>query len=632
MLANRLSWLPPRPDWNDALGALAAMADAEAWPHLVALANARLDSLQTLKLDRRLVERFGERRPPGLATKPVRLAVLASSTVDHLLPSLRVGALRRGLKLDLWRCEYGQYAHELLEPNSALHGWAPDTILLCLDAPHLLAGFRPAMAASEVEAKLEALLGEIVNFWRIARERLSASVIQQTLLPVFPRLFGNNEHRLPGSPHRLVDRFNQRLRELADAEGVDLLAIDDEVRSDGLAAWYDPVLWLRAKQEVHPTAAPLYGDLLGRLLAAKQGRSAKCLVLDLDNTLWGGVIGDDGLEGIVLGQGSAVGEAYLGFQHYARDLAARGVILAICSKNDEKNALEPFDKHPEMVLRRADIACFAATWQDKATAIRQIAEQLNIGLDSLVFVDDNPFERTLVRRALPMVAVPELPEDPALYAGTLAAGGYFEGLHLTAEDLARTSQYKANAERERLKSSATDLEGYLRSLGMELRWGRFDKMSQQRVTQLINKTNQFNLTTRRYTDEEVAAVAENPRMLSMHLRLIDQFGDNGIIAIIIGRLEDDHETLLIDTWLMSCRVLGRQVEETTLSLIVEEARRMGAKRILGEYRPTAKNDMVREHYPRLGFSALPAEGETTRWARPTVAPAPAPSFIKIIAE
>jgi FkbH-like protein len=327
-------------------------------------------------------------------------------------------------------------------------------------------------------------------------------------------------------------------------------------------------------------------------------------VLDLDNTLWGGVIGDDGLNGIVLGQGSALGEGFVAVQDYAKDLARRGIILAVCSKNDEQNALEPFDKHPEMVLKRSDIASFRANWDDKVANIRAIAEDLNIGLDALVFLDDNPFERNLVRARLPMVAVPEVPDDdPALVPRVLADAGYFESLRLTDEDRQRTLQYQENRERAELRASATDLDGYLRSLEMRLPWGQFDKLSQQRVVQLINKTNQFNLTTRRYTDADVEAVIAHPSQFGLHMRLLDRFGDNGIIAIVIGKLGED-ASLVIDTWLMSCRVLGRQVEAVTLNLIAAQAKALGAKRLVGEYIPTAKNGMVRDHYQKLGFTTV----------------------------
>ena len=326
-------------------------------------------------------------------------------------------------------------------------------------------------------------------------------------------------------------------------------------------------------------------------------------MLDLDNTLWGGVIGDDGLDGIVLGQGSALGEAFVAFQDYARELGRRGIILAVCSKNDPANALEPFEKHPEMLLKRNDLASFVANWTDKAHNIRTIAEELNIGLDSLVFVDDNPFERNLVREQLPMVAVPEVGDDPATYPQTLADAGYFEGLAVTDDDRARGAQYQSNRQREELKSSATDLPAFLRGLQMQLVVRPFDQVGLQRTVQLINKTNQFNLTTRRYSEEDVLAVMRDNRSFGLQLRLIDRFGDNGIISIVIGKMQDEDD-LYLDTWLMSCRVLGRQVEPATLNLVADRAKRLGAKRLIGEYIPTKKNGMVKDHYTRLGFSVL----------------------------
>ncbi len=311
-----------------------------------------------------------------------------------------------------------------------------------------------------------------------------------------------------------------------------------------------------------------------------------------------------GLEGIVLGQGSASGEGFLSVQDYAREQGRRGVILAVCSKNDEANALEAFDKHPEMLLKRGDIACFMANWDDKATNIRRIAQQLNIGLDSLVFLDDNPFERNLVRQELPMVAVPEVPDDPALVAGILADAGYFEALAITDEDRERGGQYQGNLRREALKETATDIESYLRGLDMRLTWCPFDRIGLARTVQLINKTNQFNLTTRRYTEIDVQAVMDDADAVGLQLRLLDRFGDNGIIAIVIGRKLPDTADFLVDTWLMSCRVLGRQVEKSTLNILAAEAQRLGADRMLGEYIPTKKNGMVRKHYEKLGFSLI----------------------------
>ena len=412
--------------------------------------------------------------------------------------------------------------------------------------------------------------------------------------------------QIPGSRNRIVARLNEALRSTAKEEGIHLVAVDAQIQKDGLKQWFDTALWHRSKQEITPSAAPMYGELVARILAALVGRSFKCLVLDLDNTVWGGVVGDDGVEGLVLGQGSALGEAYIAFQEYARELARRGVILAVCSKNDEVNAKEPFERHPEMVLKKEHISSFVANWNDKVHNIRLIAEQINIGVDSLVFVDDNPFERALVRQELPMVAVPEVSDDPTNFPQILADAGYFESITVTAEDRERTAQYQGNLQREALRSSTTDLPSYLRALEMKLIWRRFDDIGLARTVQLINKTNQFNLTTRRMTEEQVSALMADDRSFGLQLRLTDRFGDNGIIAIVIGKIQDG-ENLYIDTWLMSCRVLGRQVEPTTLNLIANQARKLGATRLIGEYIPTRKNGMVKEHYTRLGFT-LESEG------------------------
>jgi len=604
-----LYWLPELEAWRPRLRALAAGdasgadSGAAAWAEAVALANARLDFVRTNALDQIVARRFGETAPPDLATKPVRLALLGSGTMAHLHAAIRVAGLRRGLWITIYENDYGQYWQELSDPGSALHAFRPNAVLFALDPYHLTAGLGAAAGEAEARERLLEWQERLRQCWGLAREAFRCPVLHQTPLPVHPALLGSNEHRLPGSPADFILRFNRELRALADREGADVVALDTRAARDGLRAWHDPALWHRAKQEVSPATAPLYGELAVRLLAARQGRSAKCLVMDLDNTLWGGVVGDDGLEGLVLGQGSALGEAFAAFQDYARELSRRGVILAVCSKNDEANAFEPFDKHPEMVLKRRDIASFVANWDDKPANIRAIAEELNIGLDALVFVDDNPFERALVRRELPMVAVPEVGDDPATFAQTLADAGYFEAVAVTAEDRARGAQYQENRQRERLKSSATDLDSYLRNLEMELIWRPFDRVGLQRTVQLINKTNQFNLTTRRYSEEEVLAVIDDPRAFGLQLRLTDRFGDNGIIAIVIGRMAVSDD-LVIDTWLMSCRVLGRQVEPTTLNLLAAAAKRLGARRLIGEYIPTAKNGMVKEHYPKLGFAPL----------------------------
>jgi FkbH-like protein len=624
-----LHWLPAFPDWRQRLRTLAA-DPATAWDNAVTLANTRLNFVLTNALDE-TIRRILPTGPETLATKRVRLAVLGSSTLTHLLPGIRTAGLRRGIWIDTYENDYGQYLQELSDAGSPLHDFGPTAILVALDAHHLTAGVTSGMDAGTAAAALTEMQDRIRNVWHVARDVFRCPIIQQAVLPVHLPVLGNNEHRLPGSRSRFVTRLNAAIREMAEQDGVDILAVDDRATRDGIGKWHDAALWHRSKQEVSPTAGPLYGDLVGRWLAAKQGRSFKGLVLDLDNTVWGGVIGDDGLEGIVLGQGTPLGEAYTAFQEYVRELSRRGVILAVCSKNDEANALEPFEKHPEMVLKRTDIASFVANWSNKADNIRVIAQELNIGLDALVFVDDNPFERNLVRQELPMVAVPEVSDDPVDYPVALADAGYFEGLSVTDEDRERTSQYQGNKARDALKAAVTDLPSYLRGLEMQLVCKTFDRIGLQRIVQLINKSNQFNLTTRRYTDEDIIAVMGDPDAFGLQLRLTDRFGDNGVIAIIIGRLLENRD-LCIDTWLMSCRVLGRQVEPTTLNLIVQEAVKRGARRVVGEYIPTRKNGMVKDHYARLGFTVVEtAETGGSRSVLDLAAFTPAETFIHVVA-
>jgi FkbH-like protein len=598
-MQNLLPWLPLKDDWKGQLRVINTLEDPQQkWNKLIELANSNLDFVATTMLDRALNKHFSESAPPPSDCKPIRLAILASSTIDHLLPSIRVGALRRGIWCTTYTGHYGQYLQELLDAGSPLTDFKPNAILLALDTRHLV----EADIRSDGEDQAQSSLRLLKTLWKAASERFHCPVLQQTLLPVHENLLGSNEHRLTSSPVDTTRRLNQLIRESASEAGVHLIALDTYSARQGRDAWHNSSLWHHAKQEVAPAIAPLYGDMVGRVLAAIRGRSYKCLVLDLDNTLWGGVIGDDGLSGIALGQNSAMGEAYVDFQRYVLRLSRRGVILAVCSKNDEANALQPFEEHSEMVLKRSDIACFTANWQDKASNLRAIAKSLNIGLDALVFVDDNPYERAQVRAELPMVAVPEVGEDPAFYASIVAAAGYFEAITLTEEDATRTAQYRENSERQKLMETTSDMDSYLNSLQMSLEGGPIELGNLKRATQLINKTNQFNLTTRRYTEEEVAGLVADPSVFTLQLRLIDRFGDSGIIGVVIGRIEGTRAVL--DTWLMSCRVLGRQVEEATLNIVAEQAISRGATELIGEYVPTAKNGMVKLMYEKLGFTRI----------------------------
>jgi FkbH-like protein len=609
-----LSWLPIAHDFRgDLRAALDQARPADGLESLATLAARRLGFVETVQLDRALA-RLNPKEAPGF--HPVRLAILASSTVDHLPPAIRVAGLRRRLLIEVHSGIYGQYRQDLLDAGSALHRFAPQAVLFSLSAREVMASICLAATAAEVDDAIGRFIAELRSLWRKARQ-IGAAVIQQTFIDVTEPLFGGYDRIVPGAPSAVVARLNDRLTEAAAKDGALLLDVARASQRDGIDAWFDVGRWLQGKLEIAPQAAPFYGDLTARILAALRGLSKKCLVLDLDNTLWGGVIGDDGLEGIVLGEGSAAGEAHLALQRYAKQLKERGVILAVCSKNDAKIAEAAFRDHPEMVLRREDFAAFQANWDDKAQNLKAIATRLNIGIDSLVFVDDNPIERARIRQSLPMVSVPELPDDAAHYVRCLADAGFFEAVAFTADDRSRAEQYAANAEREALLGSAESMDDFLRGLDMTAVYGPFTAVDHARIVQLINKTNQFNTTTRRYASEEVSQLMDDPDSLTLQYRLLDRLGDNGLISTMILRpTQRDPDTLEIENWVMSCRVFGRELEFEAMNVAVEAARKRGVRALVAEYIPTPKNDVISKLYPRLGFTEVdrpaPANG-ATRW-------------------
>ena len=608
---DQLHWLPTHNALGEAITAARALPDALARLTATArLAGYQRDFTATNRLDRLLTGCLKERpdSAPELGLTPLRVALLASHTVDHLVPGLRIGGLGRRLLLDVEVAPYGQYRQMLLDDQSPLKAFRPQVVVFMLDAADLPVEVALSAAPAEVEAAIAGRVDELRGLWRRARDRFNARVIQQTLLPTELAVLGHFDGLVPGSPAAVLERLNRAIRDAAREEGVLLLDLAFEAVRFRHPGWGDPVRWHQAKQLVSLVLAPLYGDMLARILAAATGISRKCLVLDLDNTLWGGVVGDDGVEGIQLGQGHPTGEAFLAFQRYIAKLSSRGVILAVCSKNDPAIAAAAFAEHPEMVLKPSDIAAFVANWDDKASNLRSIARTLDIGLDSLVFIDDNPAERDIIRRELPMVAVPELPEDVAYYPGCLAAAGYFEAASFTVEDARRARSYAANAERRMALGTATDMPSYLTGLEMTLTARPIGSAELVRATQLVNKTNQFNLTTRRYTEAEIAALAAGPDNVALQSRLQDRFGDNGLISVILARPDADwpSDALLIDTWLMSCRVLGRGVETATLEVLAEAAMARGRTVLIGEYRPTPKNALVRNHYAELGFTPADA--------------------------
>jgi FkbH-like protein len=589
-------------DFRARLKEAVAIADpSEKFKRLAHLAGLSLGHVETIQLDRVLAG-FEKKIPADYTT--VRVAVLSSCTVDHLLPAIRVAGLRRRLNIECHAGRFGQYRQELLEPDAALTAFRPDVVILSLTAREPIAGVPVNATAAEADQAVSEAVTGLRGLWQCARRQFCAVVVQQTYLDVFEPLFGSYERQVPGAPARLVQRLNDRVAEAAAMDGVLLLDIAQASARDGLHAWYDVARWLHGKMEIAPQAGLRYGEMVARLICAQRGRSRKCLVLDLDNTLWGGEVGDVGQEGLVLGEGSARGEAHLALQRYVKLLKDRGVILAVCSKNDPAIAEQAFCGHPEMALRRKDVAAFVANWNDKAENLQRISEELNIGLDSLVFLDDNPVERARVREALPAVAVPELPDDPAFFVRCLSAAGYFEAVGFTDEDARRGDQYAANAEREGLREACRSVKDFLRELRMTVFFGPVTPVDLARVTQLINKTNQFNTTGRRYSADEVAQLAKDSVNLTLQFRLADRFGDNGLVGAMILRPGLASDALDIDVWVMSCRVFGRQLEDEAMNIAVETARARGITSICASLVPTDRNKVIGNLYERLGFSRV----------------------------
>ena len=427
----------------------------------------------------------------------------------------------------------------------------------------------------------------------------------------YERHFGNFDLKLPQSWYSVVSSLNTRIALEARSRGSVFVCDIDALSSwFGLKNWFDDRFWDLAKSFCALDALPEVANNIMQIVSAMRGRVVKCVILDLDNTLWGGVIGDDGVDGIRL-NAHGDGEAFYRFQLFLKELLRRGILLAVCSKNDLSNAQLPFEKHPDMSLRLDDFACFVANWEDKAQNISHIRETLNIGYDSMVFLDDNPFERNLVRSLLPEVIVPELPDDPADYVRTVCELNLFETTTFSAEDVQRTALYQQEASRKEQQAAFASFDDYLKSLNMEIVISRFDSYHIPRIAQLIQRSNQFNLTTRRRTENECIALADNNNYIPLYAKLSDRLGDHGLISVVVGEVLEDE--LAITDWLMSCRVLKRGVEQVLMNTIFERAKSLGLSYVSGEYRPTAKNDMVKDFYAQFDFTQVSNEEGRTTW-------------------
>jgi FkbH-like protein len=537
-----------------------------------------------------------------------RVAVLGSSTTALLLPVLRAACFRDGIDAELYEGTYAAFRQEVLDPGSGLHAFRPDVVVVATHWRDL----DLAPVSADPEGVVAAVVAEFSGLWQTLAERLGCHVVQHAFDEPPADAYGYLSRTLPGGRVRLLRAVNERFAALAPSHVslLDAAAVQAEV---GAARWHDAFLWHSARQHPALEALPALADLQVAHLRAVLGLTRKVLVCDLDNTLWGGVIGEDGLHGIRIGPSSPEGEAYAELHRYALDLKSRGILLAVCSKNNPEDARLPFEQHAHMGLRLDDFVAFLANWQDKATNLRSLAQTLSLGLDSFVFLDDNPLERAWVRAQVPEVAVVELGPSPHTYVADLDRARYFDSLTLSAEDRARVASYRSQAVVETLRAAAPSLTDFLEQLQMRAAAVPVAPANLARVTQLTNKTNQFNLTTRRYTEAQVSRLAADPDNWTGVFSLADRFGDHGIIGVIFC-VASAPATWEIDTWLMSCRVLGRQMEEFMFDRVVEGAQRSGVRRLEGVYAPTTKNVIVADLYPRLGFRVVEEGAGGTRYA------------------
>ena len=558
---------------------------------------------------RKLLRELLMEREPRLTC---RIAILGGSTSAEVRSSLEVFLLHREIKPVFYESEYGRFSEDILFENPELEAFQPQVVIIHTTCRNLRAVPSPGAQSADSDAAVEQEVARFRTIWEKAADRYPAcAIIQNNFDLPAHRPLGNLEAGSHAGRVTFINRLNFEFARLASDNPRLFINDIQSIAADlGSEKWFDPNYWFGYKLAATPYACTAIGASLANIIAALYGRTRKCLVLDLDNTLWGGVVGDDGVANLKLGSETAVAESYLAFQQYVKDLKARGILLAICSKNEEAAALEGL-RHPDGILRPEDFAVIKANWSPKHENVVAIATALNIGLDSLVFVDDNPAERDIVRQSLPEVLVPEVGADPAQFAAILERSGCFEVLSINEDDLQRARYYEENKVREQLHTGFQEYGEFLDSLQMEGEIKPFSAVYLDRITQLTNKTNQFNCTTRRYTRAEIDQIVDNPRYIHLYGRLKDKFGDNGLISVVLGEVEGESLNILL--WLMSCRVLKRGMEEAMMDVLERHCRDRRVKKIVGLYLPTPKNSMVAGLYGQLGFQKVgeDSSGATT---------------------
>lgn len=529
----------------------------------------------------------------------LKLAVLGDSSTQFLVQALKGMCYNYQVRPEIFEADFNQIERQVFDTSSELYEFQPEVVLVFKSSEKFLGKFYKTKAEERVHFADNEI--ELVNnVYQTLTQNLKCKVIYYNLGYINDAVFGNYANKTKQSFIYQLRKFNLELMHLAQ-EAKNLFVVDVSLLQSqaGRGSVFAANIYINTDSVFNIDFLPALAKQTLDVITAIQGKVKKCVIVDLDNTMWGGIIGDDGMENIQIGS-LGIGKAFTEFQYWLKSLKERGIILAVCSKNTESVAMQVFTDHPDMVLRPSDIAVFVANWDNKVDNIKYIQSVLNIGFDSMVFLDDNPFERNMVREHLPHVTVPELPEDPAEYLEFLYTQNLFETASYVADDKNRTEQYQVEAKRSAAQKSFTDESSFLRSLDMISDVQPFNKFNTPRVAQLSQRSNQFNLRTVRYTEGDIERMAGDDTYATFSFTLEDKFGDNGLICVVILKKEGS-DILFIDTWFMSCRVLKRGMEQFVLNTLVEYARSNGYKQLKGEYIATPKNDMVREHYRKLGF-------------------------------
>lgn len=542
----------------------------------------------------------------------VKIAILGGSTTHDIKEVLELFLLHYGIRAEFYESGYNQYWQEMMFDSEEFIKFKPEIIYIHTNNRNIT--HYPMLSDSRevVDKMLNTVYKHFSGMWEKAAREYGCIVIQNNFEYPYWRLQGNREATDYHGTVNFITRLNLMFAEYAqEHHHFYINDINYLSAKYGLDKWFDPFCWYMYKYCLSMQAIPVLVNSVANIIKSLYGKNKKAFALDLDNTLWGGVVGDDGTESLKIGQGTPTGECYAEFQKYIKAHRQLGVILNIISKNEAKNAMAGL-QHPDMVLRPDDFVMIKANWEPKSQNLLDVAHTLSLTPDSFVFVDDNPAEREIIRQQIKNATVPEVGDKPEDFIRCLDQMGYFEVTSISADDANREKMYHENAERAKLEENFSDYREYLLSLEMKAQIGAFIPIYYSRIAQLSNKTNQFNLTTRRYTQTEIEAIAKDASYITLYGKLFDKFGDNGVVSVVIGH--QSRETMDIELWIMSCRVLKRDMECVMMDETVEVCRRRRIKKIIGHYYPTAKNSMVRDFFGSQGFVKVDEdESGNSKW-------------------